>query len=1513
MGEDAELAELCRRYAEHAPPDGLGADSPAAAEAALADAARSARALAHCRVPGAPVLEVRGGDRATAVVEIITDDQPYLVESVLAGVGRVGGRVRRVIHPTVLVRRQLTGALTEVLTWADPGEEKLPLDAVAESWMHLELEPFPADELDDLAAELRQVLGEVREVAEDWDRMVDTARRVAAELVEHPPPLPDTEVADAAKLLEWLVDGHFTFLGYRRYQVDRVDGTEQVRSTLASGLGVLRRDSLTSRPFVPPPDGGPDHGPAHGPNGGPNGGAYGGTDAAAERLLVLTRASSPSRVLRPVYPYHLAVTIFDQNGLIVGEHRFLGMLTVTARQASVLDIPAVGRRVRAAIHRAGVPLESHAGQRMLEVISEYPREELFWASEQNLRDTAAGVLSLTQPRRLRLFLRREPYRRFFSCLVYLPRDRYSTRTRLALQQVLLRELDGWRVDHTARVGESSLAFVHFIVRTDPDAPEPDQARLQGQLAAAVLSWDDWLLDVAGETDSEIAEYLPGVPEGYKDDVDPVRALADLRRLRDLGDEPELSVELGAEPGELRFRLFLLGEGITLSSVLPVLQSLGVEVLDERPYRIGRPDGADCWIYQFGLRMDTSAWLAISGQRWEPTRREFCAAFQAIWRGDAEVDRFNALVLHTGLDWREAALLRAYACYARQLGSPFDARYVADTLLAHPKLTRALVRLFGVRFDPATPAAERETIYSDALAEVTALVDEVTGLDADRILRGYLTAMTATLRTNYFRDRRQYLSFKIDPSVIPEVPLPRPRFEIFVYSPRVEGVHLRFGPVARGGLRYSDRPIDYRTEILGLVKAQAVKNAVIVPVGAKGGFVLKAAEAGPDQVTAGYRMFVSGLLDVTDNLVDGVTVPPEGVARHDSDDSYLVVAADKGTARMSDVANALAMQRGFWLGDAFASGGSVGYDHKAMGITARGAWESVKRHFRELGTDVQAESFSVVGIGDMSGDVFGNGMLLSEHIRLVAAFDHRHVFVDPDPDPARSYAERRRLFELPRSSWDDYDRSLISAGGGVWPRPVKSVPVTAEVRAALGLDGSVTQLTPPELVRAILLAPVDLLWNGGIGTYVKASDESHADAGDKANDPVRVDGGRLRVKVVGEGGNLGLTQRGRIEFARAGGRVNTDALDNSAGVDCSDHEVNIKILLDRLVRSGVLDGTARDQLLREMTADVAELVLADNRAQNSALGIARVRAADMVGVHARMVADLAARRGLDRSLEMLPDAEGFAELARRGRGLSSPELATLLAHVKLDLKLEILGTDLPDLPAFASRLARYFPPALGERYPDAVAAHPLRREIVTTQLVNEMVDAGGLSYRFRLGEELGASAGDALRAFRATTEVFALAEVWRALEVVQVPTAVTDQVMLTTRRLLDIASRWFLSHRGSPLPVAEEIARFGPAVQRLLPRLPGLLRGREAEEMRRGVAELVAVGLPEELAVRAAGLPHAAGLLDVVEVSELADRPLGRARLPVEEVAELYYALSERRWSPPLGALPADVPTPVSGK
>ncbi|WP_158880562.1 NAD-glutamate dehydrogenase [Amycolatopsis anabasis] len=1518
-----EIGDLIRLYYRHIPAEEILGDDPVD----LVGAVRSHQQLAQHRMPGRPAVRLLnpttaedGWTREATVVQVVTDDMPYLVDSVAAEFARDGVQVQRIVHPIVVVRRDLTGELLEIHPTADAANP--PTGSAAESWMYVEIDlvtdPNRARELDN---RLTSVLGDVREVVEDTEKMAEMARSLAAGLDSAPPPLPAEEISEGADLLRWLAEGHFTFLGYRCYElVEHPEpDTDQpaLRAVLASGLGVLRQDSLAARGLTAGPDSA--------------------ATALAPTLLVLTQASAPSTVHRPVYPYYVGVKTFDEQGAVSGEHRFLGMFTTTALHEDVLDIPVVRGRVREVIHRAGFPMESFSGQRMLEVLQNWPRADLFSADSDSLYQTTTGVISLSDRRRLRLFLRRDPYGRFYSCLVFLPRDRYTTRSRLAMQEVLLEELEGTHLEYSTRVGETTLAQVHFTVHTDPASRiEPDTLHIQERLNAAVRTWDDLIVEAllnerrerAGERGVSIGalgeesateqgqRYAAIFPEAYKEDFSAEVALADLRQLEALTDENDLSMSFylppDAEAGERRFKLYLLGEGVTLSKVLPVLQRMGVEVVDERPYELRREDGTRSWIYDFGLRIEQRVLDGITEREQADLQERFQDAFAASWKGDCEVDGFNSLVLCAGLTWRQAAVLRAYARYLRQAGSPYSQEYIEKTVLAHTHIATALVRLFENRFALERAGTQREAQADAQVSELSTMIDEVTSLDSDRILRRLMSVILATLRTNYYvtdadGNPRPYLAIKLDPQGVPDLPEPRPRFEIFVCSPRVEGVHLRFGAVARGGLRWSDRREDFRTEILGLVKAQAVKNAVIVPVGAKGGFVVKrppapTGDAGLDrdaQTNEGiacYRMFISGLLDLTDNLVEGKTVPAPDVVRHDGDDSYLVVAADKGTAKFSDIANEVSASYRFWLGDAFASGGSVGYDHKAMGITARGAWESVKRHFRELGVDTQSQEFTVVGIGDMAGDVFGNGMLLSEHIKLVAAFNHMHIFLDPNPDAAASFAERRRLFDLPRSSWDDYDRSLISEGGGIYPRSAKNIPITPQVRDVLGLDESVTKLAPADLMRAILLAPVDLLWNGGIGTYVKAENESHADAGDKANDAVRVNGKDLRVQVVGEGGNLGLTQLGRIEFARNGGKINTDALDNSAGVDCSDHEVNIKILLDHLVGTGELEREQRNALLEEMTDEVAELVLADNYQQNTVLGISRAHAGPMVSVHERQVDALEAKGVLDRHLEGLPNKAAFRELEKAGAGLTSPELATLLAHVKLDLKDELVASELPDAEVFARRLPDYFPRPLRARFGDKIGEHPLHRQIITTLVVNEVVDGAGISYAYRLAEEMNATATDAVRAYAVVTSVFDLPALWSAIEGLDnlVSTEVQDEMMLETRRLLDRAARWFLTNRPQPLAVGAEINRFGAVVGELAPRVAELQRGREAEAVQEKRERLVEKGVPEELAGRIAVLLHTYGLLDVTEGAELAEQ--AAAAVDTEhsplETAELYYALSD---------------------
>ncbi|NKE56066.1 NAD-glutamate dehydrogenase [Lentzea sp. PSKA42] len=1501
-----ELADLIRLFYRHVPAEEVNDDDPVD----LVGAVRSNYQLAESRVPGRAAVRILNPTRATdgwqcpvTVVQVVTDDMPYLVDSVASELTRGGVQVQRVVHPIVVVRRDpVTGERIEVLPTADPADP--PADALAESWMNIEVDLITdADRARELENRLLTVLTDVREVVEDTDRMVTTALQLADELEKDS----SEDTTDGAKLLKWLADGHFTFMGYRQYELVQEDGEPALRAVLASGLGVLRQDSLAARSLTAGPDNG--------------------AQALSPELLVLTQASAQSSVHRSVYPYYVGVKTFDGEGNVSGEHRFLGVFSTTALHEDVLDIPVIERRVRDVIHRAGFPLQSYSGQRMLEVIQNYPRTELFSVDADTLYQTTTGVIALAERRRLRLFLRRDPYGRFFSCLVYLPRDRYTTTSRLAMQEVLLAELGGLNLEYSARIGESALARVHFMVHTDPARTiEPDTMAIQHKLAEAVRSWDDRMVEavvgddgVGAESATEQGQRFAAVfPEAYKEDFPASTGLEDYRRIEALAEgdlDMVFYVPDDAEPGERRFKLFVTGEGITLSDVLPMLQRMGVIVVDERPYEIAREDGVQCWIYDFGLRINAAALAQLSEADLENVRVRFQDAFAAVWRGEAEVDRFNSLVLQAGLTWQQAAMLRAYAKYLRQAGTPYSQDYIEDAVLGHTSVAIALVALFEARFDPRLDDATRADRTETMVVETGKLIDDVTSLDADRILRSLLTLINATLRTNYFfRDAegnaRPYLSVKLDPQAIPDLPAPRPKFEIFVYSPRIEGVHLRFGSVARGGLRWSDRREDFRTEILGLVKAQAVKNAVIVPVGAKGGFVVKrpipaTGDPGIDRENfmsegiACYKMFISGLLDLTDNLINNEVVPAPQVVRYDGDDTYLVVAADKGTATFSDIANGVSQSYGFWLGDAFASGGSIGYDHKAMGITAKGAWESVKRSFRELGVDTQSEEFTVVGIGDMSGDVFGNGMMLSEHIRLVAAFDHRHIFIDPDPVADTSYAERVRLFTVPRSSWDDYDRSLISEGGGIFPLTAKSIPVSEQARVALGLPEGVVKLSPPELKKAILLAPVDLLWNGGIGTYVKASTESHADVGDKANDAIRVNGADLRVKVVGEGGNLGLTQRGRIEFARIGGKVNTDALDNSAGVDCSDHEVNIKILLDQLVREGSLEQQQRNDVLGEMTDEVGELVLADNYSQNNVLGVSRAHAGPMLSVHARLTADLEQRGALNRKLEALPSVAEFKALEKNGEGLTSPELSTLLAFTKLTLKEELLASDIPTIDTFKNKLPDYFPSLLRERFGAAIPNHPLAKQIITTVVVNEVVDGGGVSYAFRLAEEMSAPATDAVRSYAVVTEVFDLPSIWREIQALDnvVPTDVQDNMVLETRRLLDRASRWLLSNRPQPLPVGSTINRFRGVVSELSPFALDLLQGKEYSVVADKADRFVEQGVPAELARKVAALLYMYGLLDVTEIAELAEREIGPAggmgpERSHRETAELYFALSD---------------------
>jgi glutamate dehydrogenase len=1481
----AEAETFVRRFYTGVPPRDL-----AGAEAAdLYGAAMGSWNLARRRDRGAPNvrvyspdLEQHGWTSPHAVVDVVTDDMPFLVDSVTSALTRRGLGIHLVIHPMLEVRRDDQGQLVEV---AERGEGS---GTAAEAFLHVRIDrQSDAATLETIRGEIVAVLADVRAAVDDWPQMRAQVHAIIDQLRTQPQPIDPVELEEGVRFLSWLDEDHFTFLGFRAYDLDGRPGGDVIVSEEGTGLGILRGAPPSEKHLAEQP---PEVRQL----------------ARAEVLLNLTKANSRSTVHRPTYLDYVGVKRFGPGGEVLGEWRFIGLYTSRVYTGSPHDIPVVRRKVAAVLDRAAFPPDSHDAKDLAAILESYPRDDLFEMTTDELHTLAMGILGLQERRQLRLFVRRDRFGRYFSCLVFLPRDRYTTESRLRIQSVLTEAFDGSGLEHSVRLSESVLARLHFLVRVTPGPwQEPDVEDIERRLSRAIRTWADEFADALIEEHGdeagrrEFAAYGDAFPAAYREDHPARLAVADLERVRSLAPDDDLAMSLyrpiEAADDLVRFKLYRSGAPITLSEVLPLLENLGFEVIDQRPYAITPTRTDQVWIHDLGLRSAPPGPLA--SDRSSAALQE---AFLRVWRGDSEDDGFNRLVLLAGLSWREVTVLRAYGKYLRQTATRFSQAYMEEALVDNPAVAGLLVELFTARFDPAggTPDAAK---FEERTAAVEAALDEVASLDEDRILRSFLHLIAATVRTNAFRSDAEgqplpHLSFKLDPSGVPDLPRPRPAAEIFVYSPRVEGVHLRGGAVARGGLRWSDRREDFRTEVLGLAKAQTVKNAVIVPVGAKGGFVVKhppGAEHGRDalrdEVEACYRTFIRGLLDVTDNIIDGAVHPPEDVVRLDEDDPYLVVAADKGTATFSDTANAISQERGFWLGDAFASGGSAGYDHKAMGITARGAWESVKRHFRELGVDTQTTPFTVVGIGDMSGDVFGNGMLLSPTIRLLGAFDHRHIFLDPDPDPETSFAERRRLFELPRSSWDSYDRDLISAGGGVWPRTAKSVPLSDEVRRALDVDAE--SLTPDEVVVAILRAPADLLFNGGVGTFVKASDETHADVGDKTSDRVRVDASTLRCKVVGEGGNLGLTQRARIEYARQGGRVNTDAIDNSAGVDCSDHEVNIKILLDERVRAEDLTRKQRDELLVEMTDEVAELVLDNNDAQNEAISNSIANAASMVEVHRRYLYRLEQDGQLDRELEFLPDDEELVERRNAGDGLVRPEFAVLLAYTKTLLSEELLASDVPDEPWFARELVRYFPSALRAAHGERMDQHRLRREIVVTQVANALVNEAGTTFLFRLGEETGASTTDIVRAYAVAREVIGLrglrADV-RALDNV-VPASVQTSMLLEVRRLVERATRWLLRNLPRPIDLAASVEAYGDGVAQVADLLHDGLRGADRRAADEAAAQLIGQDVPEELATRVALLPAWFAALDLVRVA----KGYEDVEEPLEAVVQTYFGLAER--------------------
>lgn len=1441
----------------------------------LAALATQAYEFMAVRKPGIPKIRIYAPDvtpdagktRVISVIELLNDDMPFLVDSVMAELTARNIAVRLVVHPILAVVRDRNGHLEQVAA-----EEPTTETVVRESFMHIHV-----DRIDDEAARasliegFEKALADVTAAVHDWRPMLGHVGDVIADLKTNPPPLPAGEISEAVDFLEWLVAENFTFLGLREYRL--AGANRQPEIVPGSGLGVLRHDGrneLKGRA-------GEDM-ILHGLQ----------TYYSEPNALMITKASLRSRVHRRVFMDLVSIKRFDANGVVTGEIRIVGLFTSTAYTRSTRSIPYLRRKVDALMKRARFTASSHSGKALANTLETYPRDDLFRIDDDLLFQFSMLILQLEERPRVRVLPRRDRFDRFMSILVYLPRDRSSSDVITAVGDLLEKEYKGHVSGLNLFFPEGPLVRAHFIVaRSAEPMDDPDRLSLETGITALIRTWTDDLSEQLLQNREPqqarqlFERYRGAFRPSYRDRYTPAIAVDDIRIMEGLSAERPLSMDFYALSGAaghcIGLKVWSFGGAIPLSSRVPVLENMGFKVVDERTYEI-RPTGAHVWLHD--MMLESADGKAIDIGKLQGAL-ESC--FLVVMRGGAENDGYNALVLKAGLAWRDIALIRSISRFLRQVRLPFSQDYMWATLRAHPAIAAKIVDLFHARFDPRLSAEERDGRQADIAAAIETALNDVPSLDEDRILRHFVNAVQSALRTSFYQigdDGRpkEQIAIKYDSRKLTTLPAPRPLYEIFVYSPRVEGVHLRFGKVARGGIRWSDRPQDFRTEVLGLVKAQQVKNAVIVPVGAKGGFVPKhlpvggAREAIAAEGVAAYKLFITSLIDITDNLsAEGKVLPPDNVVRHDGDDPYLVVAADKGTATFSDTANAISAEHDFWLDDAFASGGSAGYDHKKMGITARGAWEAVKRHFREMDVNIGTTPFTVVGVGDMSGDVFGNGMLRENTIKLVAAFDHRDIFIDPNPDPVRSFAERQRLFDLPRSSWQDYDKSLISKGGGVFPRSQKEIVLSPEMKSLLGIAAD--KATPNQVMSAILKADADLLFFGGIGTYVRASSETDEAAGDRANDAIRVTGADLQCKVVGEGANLGMTQRGRIEAAQNGVRLNTDAIDNSAGVNTSDVEVNIKIALGGPVRTGALTLPDRNALLFSMTDEVAALVLRNNYLQPLAISLAERNGLDDLASRQRMMQTLEARGLLDRVVEFLPDDAEIAERRRRSQALTRPELAVLLAYAKLTLHSDLLETSVPDDPYLGKELTRYFPPELTERFPAELEHHRLRREIITTNLTNSIINRGGPSLIARMTDETGASPDRIARAFAAVRDSYDMTALNGEIDELdnKISGALQLELYAAVKALLIDRMVWFIRNVDLNQGLASIVEHYKSGIEEVSRALDETLAEDAANARAARAKALTESGVPDMLALRIASLPALHVAPDIVLVADRTGR------------------------------------------
>ncbi|MBV2129815.1 NAD-glutamate dehydrogenase [Arsukibacterium indicum] len=1427
-----------------------------------------------------PEISRHGWESKHTIVEIVVQDMPFLVDSVRMALNRHGIAAHLLLHYPLQTQRDKAGHITDFFKLGSK-----PDSSTQQTVFHIEIDRITDETtIHALKAELHSVMEDVSLAVQDWQPTRQKLLDVIKTFAKQSGKAAADEIKETTDFLNWLVKDNFTLLGYREYKMTPVKGDYKISGIDTSSLGLMRRSESRDLMLSELPDAGRKQ-------------------ALSPTVLVLTKTNNKSRVHRPAYIDYVGVKQFDKDGKVVGEHRFIGLYSSSLYNNSAADIPLLKSKLGRVMAMSEFATGTHAYKALLNILETYPRDELIQASADELLHVAMGVLQMQERDMTRLFMRKDAFGRFVTAMVYVPRERYNTQLRKETQAILQRALGTDEpVEFTTYFSESVLARTHYLVRITDSHVEYKVKDIERNLVEAARTWEDKLesalTGVYGEARGrELGrKYVNSFPRAYKEEMLPSDALVDIGKLEALNDDNKLEMlfyrpqEESKDSKAVRLNLFHKDHPIHLSDVLPMLENFGLRVIGETPYAVKSPDGAVSWILNFSMELNGEVPLDFA-----EAQQSFQLSFAKVWTGQLEDDGFNRLILGAGLTGRQASIIRAYAKYKRQIGGTFSQTYVESTFTRYPDLAGLLVQLFDKKFAPSSKATAKAIEKLEE--QITAQLENVANLDDDRIIRRFVNMINATLRTNYYQSAadgtdKPYISFKIKPDLIPDMPLPLPMYEIFVYSPRVEGVHLRFGKVARGGLRWSDRREDFRTEVLGLVKAQQVKNTVIVPSGAKGGFVCKKLPetGGRDAFIAEgkecYRTFIRGLLDITDNIVQGSIVAPKSVTRLDEDDPYLVVAADKGTATFSDISNGISEEYGFWLGDAFASGGSNGYDHKKMGITARGGWEAVKRHFRETGIDCQTTDFTCVGIGDMAGDVFGNGMLLSKHIRLQVAFNHMHIFVDPNPDSATSYVERERLFNLPTSTWEDYDKSLISEGGGIFARSAKAIKLSPQMKEMLGTTK--VSMTPNELIRECLMMPVDLIWNGGIGTYIKATSETHAEVGDRGSEPLRINGKDLKAKIFGEGGNLGATQRGRIEFAANGGRINTDFVDNVGGVTCSDNEVNIKILLNALVQGGDLTLKQRNKLLNDMTDDVAALVLKECYRQTQSITLSSLLGAEQIKEYTRFIHTLEKDGKLNRELEFLPTDDELAERMVKGIGLTRPELAILTAYGKMVLKERLVLPEIYENAYFKRQLFTAFPELLQKQYAKEMENHPLKAEIIATKLANMLVNEMGPNFAQRMLEETGANIGEVAMCYAIARDLFDLSSVWKQLEQLdnKISASLQNRLLFQLRRTMRRATRWFIRHRNKTMDIQQTVDFFKPAYQAISRDLAGYLAEAELAQLRDNEQGLIEKGIPNDIARYLTQLSTVFSVMDIAQVSDNQGTSLAM-------VAEIYFKLGDR--------------------